>query len=74
MEEIVLKKEFITLGQLLQVSGIAASGAQAKIMVKDLAIFVNNQKENRRGRKLFAEDVISIAERQFIVKSGNTQN
>jgi len=74
MEEIVLIKPFITLGQLLQVSGFANSGVQAKFLLQSLAISVNNLKENRRGRKLFAGDVVNISDRLFLIKDGNSQN
>ena len=68
MEEITLEKPFITLGQLLQVSGFAASGAQAKFLVKELKIFVNEEEENRRGRKLYSKDVVLVEERRFLIK------
>jgi len=69
MEEIVLNREFITLGQVLQISGFASSGAQSKFLVKELAISVNDLKENRRGRKLFAGDIVKISGRQFLIKN-----
>jgi len=69
MEEIVLNREFITLGQVLQISGFANSGAQSKFLVKELAISVNDIKENRRGRKLFAGDIVKISKRQFLIKN-----
>ena len=68
MEELELKKEFITLGQFLQVEDFVASGAEAKQMVKELPILVNGQKEERRGRKLYATDIIEIAGRKFLIK------
>lgn len=36
------------------------SGGEAKFAVKSLAIKVNQEQENRRGRKLYAGDVIEI--------------
>ena len=69
MEELELKKEFITLGQFLQVEDFAESGAAAKIKVKELAILVNGQAENRRGRKLYATDVVEIEDRKFLIKA-----
>ena len=68
MEEIVLKKPYITLGQLLQVSDLASSGAEAKILVKKLDILVNETKENRRGRKLYANDIVEVKRRKFLIK------
>ena len=68
MEEITLKKPHITLGQLLQVCGVADSGAQAKILVKELTIRVNEEVENRRGRKLFVGDLVTIESQQVLIK------
>ena len=68
MDEITLNKPYITLGQVLQLSGVADSGAQAKILVKKLKISVNQVSENRRGRKLFTGDLVTIEEKQILIK------
>ena len=52
--------EYITLGQLLKMTDFIQSGGEAKFAVKSLAIKVNQEQENRRGRKLYAGDVIEI--------------
>ena len=69
MEELILKKAFITLGQLLQVLDLADSGAQAKEMVKQTVITVNGEAENRRGRKLYARDIVEIGDRIIQIKA-----
>ncbi len=58
--EFKVKNEFITLGQLLKACDFISSGAQAKFAVKELDIKVNDEKENRRGRKLYSGDVVVI--------------
>ncbi len=68
MEKITLNREYITLGQLLKVGDFVNSGAETKEMVKILNIYVNKEKENRRGRKLYAGDVIEIEERSFLIE------
>ena len=65
--EIKLNKEFITLGQLLKVTDFISSGGEAKFMVNELNIFVNGERENRRGRKLFSGDVVIIEGKKFEV-------
>ncbi|MDO4701940.1 MAG: S4 domain-containing protein YaaA [Erysipelotrichaceae bacterium] len=52
--------EYITLGQLLKLTDYIQSGGQAKCMVKQLNITVNNEKEDRRGRKLYHGDIVVI--------------
>lgn len=57
---IKINSEFITLGQLLKLTNWIASGGEAKSAVKRLNIQVNGEKEDRRGRKLYPNDVIEI--------------
>ena len=47
---IKIDTDFITLGQLLKITDWIASGGEAKFAVKELEIYVNNEKEDRRGR------------------------
>ncbi|MFV0275386.1 MAG: RNA-binding S4 domain-containing protein [Bacilli bacterium] len=65
MEKIHLNKEYITLGQLLKLSGFISNGSEAKFAVKKLDIKVNNQIENRRGKKLYADDLVIIEGKEF---------
>lgn len=58
METIVLREEFIKLGQALKVSGLVESGAEAKIVIKDGLVKVNGAVELQRGKKLKSGDVI----------------
>ena len=58
--DIKITSEYITLGQLLKMTDFIQSGGEAKFAVKSLALKVNQEQENRRGRKLYAGDVIEI--------------
>lgn len=60
MMDIKVKKDYITLGQLLKVADFVQSGGEAKFAVKELAIMVNGEVENRRGRKLYPNDKVII--------------
>jgi ribosome-associated protein len=60
--------EYITLGQLLKMTNIISSGAEAKTAVKEMMIFVNGQKEDRRGRKLYPGDVVDVDKKIFKVE------
>lgn len=57
--------DYITLGQLLKMTDFIQSGGEAKFAVKTLDIVVNGEKEDRRGRKLYAGDVIVIEGQTF---------
>lgn len=55
------KKEFImTLGQFLKFQDYVSSGGEAKLRMDEFSITVNGEKENRRGRKLYENDVVEI--------------
>ena len=54
------KKNFITLGQLLKVENIIESGGHAKWFLSENVVYVNDELENRRGRKLYSKDKVSI--------------
>ena len=58
--EFKVKNEFITLGQLLKACDFISSGAQAKFAVKEMNILVNDEREDRRGRKLYAGDTVIV--------------
>ncbi|NLH62750.1 MAG: S4 domain-containing protein YaaA [Erysipelotrichaceae bacterium] len=59
--------EYITLQQFLKFSGIAQTGGEAKIFVKEKEIYVNDEKENRRGRKLYPGDKVKVDGKTFEV-------
>lgn len=60
MTEIEIKTEYITLAQLLKLANCISTGGQAKHFIQSYEIKVNEQPENRRGRKLYGEDVIRV--------------
>ncbi len=55
-----IHSEYITLGQFLKITDLIQSGGEAKFAVKSLRIFVNNEREDRRGRKLYHNDVLKV--------------
>lgn len=59
--EIVIKDEFITLGQLLKLADLIGSGGEAKSYLASHLIVVNGENENRRGRKLYSGSTIEIS-------------
>ena len=67
MEKIVIKTLYITLGQLLKIKGLISSGGEAKYFLNTKLVFVNGEEDNRRGRKLYKNDIIKIEEKEFII-------
>lgn len=66
--KVKIDTEYITLGQFLKLADIVQSGGEAKLMVKELDIEVNGEKENRRGRKLYPNDCICVEGKQFVIE------
>ena len=57
---ISITTEFITLGQLLKEVGVIDTGGMAKWFLSEHEVFLNGDPENRRGKKLYNDDVILI--------------
>lgn len=58
---------FITLGQLLKVTKIINSGAEAKVFLKINNVLINQEKECRRGKKLYIKDKIFINDLIYVI-------
>ena len=61
MAKIVLREDFIKLGQSLKAAKLVGSGVEAKIVILDGKVKVNGQVELQRGKKLYDKDVVSFA-------------
>ncbi len=63
--EIKIETDYITLGQFLKFANVIDSGFLAKSFLLEHKILVNNELENRRGRKLRDKDLIDIDDSLF---------
>ena len=60
--EVFITSEYITLGQFLKFENIIESGGTVKFFLEEIPVYINNERDNRRGRKLYPGDVIVIDE------------
>mgnify|MGYP003331028657 CR=1 FL=1 len=60
---------YITLGILLKIGKIISTGGEAKIYLASNTVLVNGEEENRRGRKLYHDDRIEVADAVFLIKT-----
>ena len=60
MGKIILRDEFIKLGQALKAVGLVESGVDAKFVIQDGLVKVNGQTEIQRGKKLYAGDKVEF--------------
>lgn len=59
MEVIKLRDEYIKLGQALKAANLVESGVEAKAVILEGLVKVNDNVELQRGKKLFGGDVVS---------------
>ena len=59
-QQISITTEYITLGQFLKLADIIETGGEAKQFLATNSIKVNNEEDNRRGKKLRNGDKIEI--------------
>lgn len=60
--------DFITLGQLLKKKDYISSGSLAKLFLYENEVLVNDEKELRRGRKLYPNYVVTINNHKIIIE------
>ncbi len=60
MKQVVISTPYITLGQLLKRTGVIDTGGQAKHYLAEHVVLVNETREDRRGKKLKAGDIITL--------------
>jgi ribosome-associated protein len=58
--DVAIAENMIRLGQLLKLSGLAESGAEARSLVQDGLVQVNGEVETRRGRQLHRGDLVVV--------------
>ncbi|AYK66031.1 S4 domain-containing protein YaaA [Bacillus subtilis subsp. subtilis] len=57
---ISIDTEMITLGKFLKLADVIQSGGMAKWFLSEHEVLVNDEPDNRRGRKLYVGDVVEI--------------
>ena len=68
MENLKIKTEYITLQQLLKIEDIISSGGEAKYFLSNNEVYVNGELENRRGRKLYPNDIVKVSGKEFKIE------
>lgn len=69
LQKIEINTPYITLGQLLKLTNEFESGGLIKHYLAETGVYVNGEREHRRGKKLYNDDVIILMDdKKFIVK------
>ena len=61
-------QEYIELGNLLKVAGIIDTGGYAKMFLNDNEVYVNRERDTRRGRKVRRKDVVKVGKQEIVVE------
>ena len=67
MKNIKIITEYIKLGQLLKLIGIITNGSEAKTYLESNNVVVNDELEQRRGRKIYPGDKVIIDNTTYLV-------
>ena len=67
MTKIVLKEEFIKLGQALKAAHLVNNGVEAKIVIQNGEVLVNGHTELQRGKKLYDNDEVVFNGQTIII-------
>jgi ribosome-associated protein len=60
MEIIKLKEDYIKLGQAIKAAGFVESGVEAKIVITEGLVKVNEEIAYQRGKKLYDGDMVEF--------------
>ena len=68
IEKVKISTEFIKLDQFLKWLAVVDSGSQAKQVILDGKVKVNDEVETRRGRKIYPEYKVEIFDEIYVVE------
>ncbi|MDU2236200.1 MAG: S4 domain-containing protein YaaA [Fusobacterium periodonticum] len=68
IEKVKISTEFIKLDQFLKWIAAVDSGSEAKEVILDGKVKVNDEVETRRGRKIYPEYKVEIFDKTYIVE------
>ena len=68
IEKVKISTEFIKLDQFLKWLAVVDSGSQAKQVILDGEVKVNDEVETRRGRKIYPEYKVEVFDKIYVVE------
>ncbi len=68
--DVTIRDASIRLGQFLKLAGLIDSGSDAKAVIAEGLVRVNDEVEIRRGRQLRPGDTVSVGEHTARVTNG----
>lgn len=63
--DVHIEGDTIRLGQLLKLAGIVGSGSEAKALLAAQPVYVNGERDSRRGRQLHRGDSVRVGDEEL---------
>lgn len=70
MTVVKISREPIELCQLLKIANLVQSGGEAKLVIGEGLVRVNDSVENRKRRKIYAGDIVEFSKNRIRVETG----
>ncbi|MEA4973140.1 hypothetical protein SDC9_71171 [bioreactor metagenome] len=67
MEKITINTDFIKLGQLLKYASIVGNGSDAKLIIADGLVTLNDNVVYERGKKIYPGDVVIVKDMGSVI-------
>jgi ribosome-associated protein len=71
-QDVEITGETIRLGQLLKLAGVIDSGSEAKALLAEQTVLVNDEHEARRGRQLHPGDRVRLVGQDLRVTAAHS--
>lgn len=68
MRTVEITQQPVELYKILKFEGMVSSGAEAKSVIADGLVKVNNQTETRKRKKIIAGDTIEFGDEKILIK------
>jgi ribosome-associated protein len=72
MNIVEITSEPVELYKILKFEGIVSSGAEAKAVIADGQVLVNNEIETRKRKKIISGDIIEFADTKMQIQLSQT--
>lgn len=69
VRNVPIRGQTIRLGQLLKLAGVIDSGAEVKAFLSTAQVWVNGERDRRRGRQLHPGDIVRFGDHELRLTS-----
>jgi ribosome-associated protein len=69
VRDVPIRGQMIRLGQLLKLAGVIDTGAEVKAFLSTAQVWVNGDREQRRGRQLHPGDIVRVGDHELRLTS-----